>query len=95
MKVYSAKEIKDIVSEKFNYEEDLTLDYLFNLVDKIADDGCIVYLKFDGQRSELDNGRYTVICRCGPLGEESINGDFSTVTDGLYYLIGNYFSLYK
>ena len=61
------------------------------LCEKMMDDGCVVIIKLDGERtSEEDNGKFTVIAMDGPLAESQIRGDFETLDEGLCYLIGNY-----
>jgi len=67
---------------------------LWPLCEKMMQDGSVVIVKLDGQRTaESDNGKFTVIAMDGPLGETQIRGDFVTLDEALCYLVGNYFAL--
>lgn len=67
------------------------VDAVWPLLEKIRDDGAIVLLKLDGERTgENDNGPYTVLASGLPLPGGAIRTDSHTLEEGLSYVICHY-----
>ena len=67
------------------------VDFLLPIIEKIKEDGAIFIIKFDGERSNInDNGAYSVLIFGKPLGDLSINTDAETLDEGLTFVICKY-----
>ncbi len=59
-------------------------DTVWKVLEEMANSGCTVVIKIDGQRKEPeDRGRYTVVLSGGPLGEDFFRLDTAILEEGL------------
>jgi hypothetical protein len=59
-------------------------DTVWKVLEEMANSGCTVVIKIDGQRKEPeDSGRYTVVLSGGPLGEDFFRLDTAILEEGL------------
>ena len=67
------------------------LDVTLPLLERIREDGAVIVIKLDGERTGPDDtGPYTVIASGKPLGDKLIRTDARTIEEALCHLIGNY-----
>ncbi|MCP4109673.1 MAG: hypothetical protein GY749_29835 [Desulfobacteraceae bacterium] len=67
------------------------IDAVLPILEKMKDEGAVIVVKFDGQRTgEGDNGPYTIVVSGQPLGDDFIRIDSEKLEDGLSHVIVEY-----
>jgi hypothetical protein len=69
------------------------VDAVWPLLEKMRNEGAVVILKLDGERTGAkDAGPYTVLASGAPLGRSSIRVDAASIEEALIYVICRYAS---
>lgn len=70
-------------------------DAVLPILEKMKDEGAVIVLKLDGQRSgEIDNGPYTAVVSAEFLEERFFRTDASSIEDALAHIIVSYAKSY-
>jgi hypothetical protein len=68
------------------------IDPVVPLIERMRQDGAIVLIKFDGERTGPgDSGSYTFAVSGGRLGDDYVRIDSGSIETGLAYIIAGYF----
>lgn len=66
------------------------IDAVLPLLERIRGDGATVLMKLDGARGPADNGPYTFLVSGGPLGDDFIRAEVSSLEHGIAKVIVAY-----
>lgn len=68
-----------------------SIDYFLPFIEKMKNEGAVVVIKFDGERTKIDDsGSYTVLVSGQVLNGDFIRTDSDSLKSALVYVIGNY-----